>query len=116
MLTSVSGPLRQVMARQYILEVVACVVPMAVFLGVYLPLAGHGFLSDDFRWVLNSRLESLADVPRLFRLTDGFYRPIVSLTFGLDRLAFGINPRPYGWTNVGLALTTALLIRQLALA
>jgi hypothetical protein len=104
------------LARPHILEKVACVVPTAVFLGVYLPLAGHGFLSDDFHWVLNSRIESLADVSRLFRLTDGFYRPIVSLTFGLDRLAFGIDPRPYGWTNVGLTLITAMLVRQLAIA
>jgi hypothetical protein len=85
-----------------------------VFLAVYLPLAGHGFLSDDFVWVRNSQLESVADVVRLFRITDGFYRPLVSLTFGLDRLVFGINPRPYGWTNVGLVLVAALLIRHLA--
>jgi hypothetical protein len=103
-------------ARPHILEKVASVIPTLVFLGVYLPLAGHGFLSDDFRWVLNSRIDSLADVARLFRLSDGFYRPIVSLTFGLDRLVFGIDPRPYGWTNIGLTLTTALLIRRLALA
>ena len=99
-----------------VLEQIACVVPTLVFLAVYLPIAGHGFLSDDFRWVLDSHLETLADVPRLFHLSDGFYRPIVSLTFGLNRLLFGIDPRPYGWTNVGLALVTALLVRQLAIA
>ncbi len=100
-----SGPAHWLQpARVRLLERLACTLPTAVFLAVYLPLAGHGFLSDDFRWVLNSRIDSVADVFRLFRITDGFYRPLVSLTFGLDRLAFGINPRPYGWTNVGLVL------------
>jgi hypothetical protein len=97
------------------LEKVASIVPTIVFLGIYVPAAGHGFLSDDFRWLLNSRIESLADAVRLFRTTDGFYRPVVSLTFGVDRLLFGIEPRPYGWTNVGFALFAALLVRQLAI-
>jgi hypothetical protein len=103
-------------ARVQLLVKAACTLPTLVFLAVYVPLAGHGFLSDDFRWVLNSQIESVADVIRLFRITDGFYRPLVSLTFGLDRLVFGLNPRPYGWTNVGLVLGAALLIRQLAIA
>jgi hypothetical protein len=103
-------------ARFQFLERSACTLPTLVFLAVYVPLAGHGFLSDDFRWVLNSHIDGLADVVRLFRITDGFYRPLVSLTFGLDRLVFGINPRPYGWTNVGLVLVAALLIRHLATA
>jgi hypothetical protein len=118
-MTSLSGTLTARWlqpARVQFLERLACIVPALVFLGVYLPLAGHGFLSDDFRWVLNSHIDSFADIPRLFRITDGFYRPLVSLTFGFDRLLFGINPRPYGWTNVGLVLVTALLIRQLAIA
>jgi hypothetical protein len=102
-------------ARVRLLERLASTLPTVVFLAVYVPLAGHGFLSDDFRWVLNSHIDSLADVVRLFQITDGFYRPLVSLTFGLDRLLFGINPRPYGWTNVGLVLVAALLIRQLAM-
>ena len=102
-------------ARFQLVARLACVLPTLVFLAIYVPLAGHGFLSDDFRWVLNSHLERFTDVFRLFRITDGFYRPLVSLTFGLDRLLFGINPRPYGWTNVGLVLVAALLIRQLAI-
>ena len=103
-------------ARFGLLQKTAGMVPLLVFLAVYVPAAGHGFLSDDFRWILNSHIGSLSDVWRLFHITDGFYRPLVSLTFGLDRLLFGIDPRPYGWTNVALTLTTALLIRQLTIS
>ena len=104
------------MAERPSVRTLAGIVPTLVFLVVYVPVAGHGFVSDDFRWVLNSRLEGVDDLVRIFRLSDGFYRPMVSLTFGLDRLLFGIEPRGYGWTNVGLVLLTAALIRQLAVA
>src|SRR5581483_353522 len=91
-------------------------VPFVVFLIVYAPAAGHGFLSDDFRWILNSRVVSVADVRRVFTLSDGFYRPIVSFTFAADRALFGLNPRPYGWTNLAFAVFTAALIWRLAIA
>jgi hypothetical protein len=103
-------------ARLHTIEKISLLVPLVVFLAVYVPAAGHGFLSDDFRWILNSHLDSVSDIWRVFRITDGFYRPLVSLTFGLDRMFFGIDSRPYGWTNVGLALSTALLVRQLVMA
>ena len=54
--------------------------------------------------------------PGSSKITDGFYRPVVALSFGINRLLFGLDPRPYGWTNVGLVLMTALLVRQLAIA
>ena len=72
----------------------------AAALGVELPREA---VTDDDGW--GEKLEALIADPV----------PVVSLTFGLDRLAFGINPRPYGWTNVGLVLIGALLIRQLAM-
>jgi hypothetical protein len=103
-------------ARFQLLERTAGIVPLLVFLAVYVPAAGHGFLSDDFRWILNSHIGAPSDVWRLLRITDGFYRPLVSLTFGLNQLLFGIDPRPYGWTNVALTLLTALLIRQLTIS
>src|SRR4026209_2347942 len=103
-------------ARFGLLQKTAGIVPLLVFLAVYVPTAGHGFLSDDFRWILNSHIGSLSDVWRLFHITDGFYRPLVSLTFGLDRLLFGLDPRPYGWPNVPLTLMTALLTRQLTIS
>ena len=56
-----------------VLRRVAALLPVAVFLAVYLPRVGHGFILDDYRWVL-------------------FYRPVVALTLGLDHALAGIEP------------------------
>jgi len=37
----------------------------------------------------------------------GFYRPLVSLSFGANGLAFGLAPLSYGLTNLALAIATA---------
>jgi hypothetical protein len=83
------------------------------FLIVYIPAAGRGFISDDFRWVLESRIRHPADVPRLFVETTGFYRPIVSLSFALNGWLGGTNPLAFGLTNAALAVLTAAAIARL---
>jgi hypothetical protein len=90
------------------------VAPFAVFLAVYLPAAGHGFIKDDFLWVLQSRVRSLGDFFHLFRQDNGFYRPIVSMTFAVDEWLFGAHPLGYGVTNVLLALACCGAIVSLA--
>jgi hypothetical protein len=87
---------------------------------VYAGDAGHGFIKDDFRWIRETHVESMADVARLFERTDGFYRPLVSLTFALNSAAFGLAPRAYGLTNLLMLIASAFLLwllgRRLGLA
>ena len=85
----------------------ACAAPFIVFFGVYLPAAGHGFISDDFGWLMHNRISSLSDVWRILRSDNGFYRPVVALSFAANYLTFGLNARAYGVTNVLLAALCA---------
>ena len=81
-----------------------------VFAGAYWTAAGGGFISDDFRWILQSRVRDSDDMGRLFVETTGFYRPVVSLMFAaLERLA-GLDPRPYGLATFSLALMCAAAV------
>jgi hypothetical protein len=85
-----------------------------VFLAVYLPRVGHGFVQDDFAWIASSRVAHLSDVARIFRSDNGFYRPVVALTFAADRALFGLRPFGYGLTNLLLAVACAAAIAWLA--
>jgi hypothetical protein len=92
----------------------AAAVLAAAFCLAYAGDAGRGFVKDDFRWVRETRLQAAADIPRLFVRSDGFYRPVVSLSFAVDSAAFGIAPRAFGLTNLALALACAALVGVLA--
>ena len=101
------------------LEGVALAVPFAVFLGIYAASVGHGFVADDFLWILDSRVNDPAGVLSLFFKSTGFYRPVVGLTFAADYAVFGNHPMGYGLTNLGLAIVCGgllfLVARELAL-
>ncbi|HWB17526.1 MAG TPA: hypothetical protein VG538_14050 [Vicinamibacterales bacterium] len=92
----------------------ALVVWAVVFLAVYVPRVGHGFVQDDFAWIASSRIAHLSDIARIFRSDNGFYRPVVALTFAADRALFGLRPFGYGLTNLLLALACAGAIAWLA--
>jgi hypothetical protein len=94
----------------------ACLVPLLVALVIYVPAAGHGFLKDDAGWILRSRVHSIGEAAHLFRVADGFYRPIVALTFAADDAVFGAHARGYGLTNVALAIAGAAAIASLVRA
>ncbi len=81
--------------------------PFAVFLAVYLLAATHGLMLDDYAWILQTRVRSVGDLFGLFTQDNGFYRPIVAVTFAVNELMFGAWPVGYGVTNVLLALGCA---------
>ncbi len=91
-------------------------VALAVFLAAYLGDAGLGFIVDDFAWIRHGQIHQPGDIVRVSTTAVGFYRPLVSLSFGIDYALFGIDPKPYGLTNLSLALTCALLVFALARA
>jgi hypothetical protein len=78
---------------------------------IYLPDCGLGFLKDDFGWIESSRLNGWGAVWRAFQSAPtGFYRPLVSLSFGVNTLLFGLHPLPYGLTNLALATMAAMAV------
>lgn len=73
---------------------------LALFLVVDVPDAGHGFIQDDFRWIVESRAADAGDLIALFGTNIGFYRPVVGISFALDHLVWGARPFGYALTNV----------------
>jgi hypothetical protein len=86
--------------------------PVLAFLLIYLPDVGHGFISDDFAWIKGSRAAFL----QIFESHNGFYRPLVSLSFAANESFLGLAPRGYGLTNLALAIGCAAAITALARA
>lgn len=90
------------------------VAPFILFVVVYLPAAGHGFIKDDYSWILNNRVRDWPGLLHLFHSDNGFYRPMVAATFALNERVFDAVPRGYGITNVVLALLCGASISSLA--
>jgi hypothetical protein len=82
-------------------------------IAVYLPHVGRGFVSDDFIWLRESLHDGRIDLARTFTSTTGFFRPVVSLSFAVQRLLHGSDPRPYGLLNLLLHLANVLLAFRL---
>jgi hypothetical protein len=69
--------------------------------------SGHGFVKDDFRWIVESRVRSMGDLPRVFMNENGFYRPVVSLSFAADEWLLGSWPKGYALTNLAILFLCA---------
>lgn len=87
---------------------------LAVLLTIYLPDIGHGFLRDDFRWIVEGRSDSLEQLASLFTTNVGFYRPLVSLSFAADYAVWDVNAFGYAITNLMLLVAGAALLVALA--
>lgn len=86
----------------------------SLFLIIYARDAGRGFVSDDFAWITHGRLDDRGSVTRIFTTSLGFYRPLTSLSFGVNHAWFEMHPKGYGATNLALALAVAVLLGVLA--
>src|SRR5205814_5723360 len=86
----------------------------ALFGAIYLPALGHGFVKDDFRWIASAEVRSPADLARIFSTNVGFYRPLVTTSFAIDRAVWGLDARGYALTNVTLLMVNAALLFLLA--
>lgn len=87
---------------------------LAVFLLIYAPIVGQGFVADDFGWISATR-PSIGDATlNAFDHSTGFYRPLVSVSFAVNHEISELNPRPYGLTNLVLLLVCAALVCWLA--
>lgn len=83
----------------------------------YLPDVGHGFISDDFSWILHSTVRSASDLWRPFLETPmGFYRPLVSWSFAANRAVVDLWPLGYALVNLMIVCGTAASIVALSRA
>ena len=87
---------------------------VVAFVLIYLPDLGHGFIKDDFGWVLRGAVANVTDLTALLTGDVGFYRPAVSLSFAIDRAIWDTNPFGFGVTNLVLCLADATLLFALA--
>ncbi len=73
---------------------------------VYLPITGHTLKTDDFSRIQDNSHLSADYFRTLFsdNKSDGFFRPLNHLSFGLTYHFFGMNPRAYGALNFLLLL------------
>lgn len=87
---------------------------MVALLTIYGRDIGHGFVKDDVVWVGENHVGSMADLRALAVRTNGFYRPVVSLSFAVDRALYDLRPFGYGVTNLLLLMASAAALAWLA--
>jgi hypothetical protein len=93
---------------------VVAIVLAAVFTAIYADALGHGFVKDDFRWIAAADVHSVGDAQRVLSTNVGFYRPLVTLTFAVDRGLWTLRPLGYAFTNLILLMANAGLLFVLA--
>src|SRR5215208_2760385 len=93
---------------------VAAATLLAILIAIYGPGIGKGFVKDDVVWVGANHVASWSDARALLFRTDGFYRPVVAMTFALDRAVYGLAPFGFGVTNLILLLLGACALVYLA--
>lgn len=77
---------------------------------IYIPNIGRGFIRDDFTWLDNVIHKEQIDYTRPFTKTTGFFRPLVSFTFGIQYQLHGLQPEPFGLFNLMLHILNVILV------
>jgi len=90
------------------------VVSLIALAAIYIPGLGHGLIKDDYAWVAGSQVESWRHLGDLWTRHNGFYRPMVSLSFWANHEMFGVDPGGYGWTNLALFAACIAAVGALA--
>ena len=86
------------------------IILVGLLAAIYAPAAGHGFVQDDFRWIAAADVHSPGDIAHIFSTNVGFYRPLVTTSFAIDRAVWRLDPRGYALTNATLLLANAGLL------
>jgi len=81
---------------------------------IYVPDIGHGFIRDDFRWIVVGRVASLDQLPNLLTADVGFYRPVVLASFAANYALSGLHAFPFALTNLLLLCACAVSLARLA--
>lgn len=81
----------------------------------YRGLTSSYFLRDDFMWLYDGRQQLAHPLEFLTTRPSGYFRPFANLCFGLEQLAFGLDPRGYYVVNVLLHGWNALWLGILVL-
>jgi len=93
---------------------VVVLVLVTIFATIYADALGHGFVKDDFRWIAAADVHSAGDLQHIFATNVGFYRPLVTLSFAIDRAIWGLDPRGYAVTNLILLMACGGLLLVLS--
>jgi hypothetical protein len=107
--------------HQGVVFALALVVVAAVAFASYSGMLRYGFTaSDTYSLIATGRIASFGDVGRVFReplmgetafaARCLLYRPVSSLSFGLDHAVWGLNPFGYHLTDLVLHVLVTLLV------
>ena len=86
-------------------------------LTVYGNAIGNGFVFDDHALVLeNTRIRSLANIPDIMGFGDArqSYRPVRFVSYTIDHLFFGLDPRGYHFFNLVYHFIAAFMVYLVA--
>ena len=89
----------------------------AIVLLAFGGMATTYFVNDDYLWIRDTRVTSVAQLPQLLwrstTLGQYFFRPLVNLSFGIDGVLWPMAPLGYHATNLVLHALSGLLLYRL---